>query len=134
MSQLSIHECLIEEICSPHEESALLTQDEALLFSAGDIPSDLLPRILAQLHGKLQVLPKSFRSQDLETKKNGLRTGGCTGSRAAALYSIKFAEKRKFASSAPRRFETDAKKFSGQQCVICHDMRQLSFTGVVRDL
>jgi chromosome segregation ATPase len=134
MSQLSIHETLIGEICSPPKQSALLTQDEALLLSVGDIPSDLLPRDLAQLHAKLQALPKSFRSQDLETKKQMVYTLVIAKGAAQQLFSrIKFGEKRKFASSAPHGFETNAKRLAQQQCVICDDMRQFSFTSV-RDL
>jgi hypothetical protein len=128
LAQLAQQESILGASLAPPKQPAVLSAEEVLLLTSGEIPDDLMPPELADLHQKLRELPKLFRVQELETKREVAYALAHAKTVAQQLSArIRLLEKRKFASSAPRHVKDHAKTLARRQCVICNEMRQFNF-------
>jgi uncharacterized phage infection (PIP) family protein YhgE len=127
-AQVARQESILGDILAPPKQSAVLSAEEVLLLTSGEVPDDLMPPELADLHEKLRELPKIFHVQELEKKREVVDALARAKTVAQQLsVKIRFLEKRKFASSAPRHIQNNAKTLARRQCVICNDMKQFNF-------
>jgi hypothetical protein len=128
LAQLSEHEQFLAELCVPPPYSTLIPPEDLLLLASGDLEQGLLPPAFEEVHNRLRELPKSFPAQDLPTKIEIVETIGVAKAGAQEmLRRIRFLEKRRFASTSPRQFESNARVLAKQQFVLCNDIKQFRF-------
>jgi hypothetical protein len=128
LSQLAEHELLIGELCSSPPHSTIVSAEEALLLGAGDLEEGLLSNDLESVHNRLRQLPKRFASQDLSTKIEIVETLGVAKAAAQEmLRRIRWMDKRRIASIAPRQSDANTRRLAQQQFILCNDIRQFQF-------
>jgi hypothetical protein len=127
-AHLAQQESILGDLLAPPNRPPVLSVKEVLLLASGEIPDGLLPPELADLHEKLRELPKLFRAQELEKKREVVDALALAKTIVQQLSAkIRFLEKRRLGSSAPKQIEDDTKTLARRQCVICNDMSQFSF-------
>lgn len=118
-------ERMLAELCEPPAAVTTLSPEEALILVSNELPENLLTQQQQRIHRRLKKLPKVFSTQDMKTKNDIIRTMIAAKSISQDLISrIRLLEKRKYASSTPKDFESDVKTLASQQIVLTEDMKQ----------
>lgn len=123
--RLEEYEILIGEILAPPPQSNAIFTDNTL---AGDADSALLPEPLNELLKTLQMLPKNFRRQNIETKRAIILSLSAAKSTTSDLNAkIKVLEKEKFLSSTPNRYNNEIKKQNARIIILSNEMNKFNF-------
>ena len=129
MQTLSEYELLLGVILAPPPQTSNLTQEEIAVISSGENDPNILPPILADVLRRLQRMPKKFTKQTLEMKRATVRALFDAKSVTTDLNNkIMMLEKKKFSSSAPRRYEVKIKKLAIQMRIISSEMQKFDFS------
>lgn len=122
-------EALFGQILSPPPLSTYLSQDEALVVISKDVTQETLTPQLFELYQSMVNLPKSFHFQTIDKKREMIKIISDAKYEAVRLLAqIRQFEKKKFASSTPKKVEMDLKKLASQECVIANQIQQFKFT------
>lgn len=107
------------------------TVDEILLTlpdSFHEIFRNYLPRRIFKTVLWLKQLPKHFRKQSIPIKRKTISVFRVASHEASLLKArIAFLERRKFASSSPKRFNTEIHRYEIQLLILGNEMRRFRF-------
>jgi hypothetical protein len=125
LSQLSAYEVLMGHLLSPPPQSTVLSADQSLIIASTGILDECLSDEVFHVHKELQDLPRTFRNQDLATKKRIVRSLAQAKDMCEDLCNeIKTLEKKKRNGG---EIESRMMRLAQQQCLLSHDMLSFRF-------
>lgn len=120
---------LFGQILSAPPISTYLSPDEGLVVISKEVNQEIMPSNLYELYQSLIQLPKSFHFQSMTKKKEIVKVLSEAKFEAIRILSqIKQFEKKKFASSTPKKIELDLKRLASQECILVNQIKQFKFT------
>lgn len=117
--RLSEYELLLGDIARPTPGLSDLSPEDRVLIAASESDPMVLPPPFSKVLAELQRMPKAFRRQGIDNKRQIIRAlFGAEASINDLSAKIKNLEKQKFASSTPRAFEGKIKREMAHRLIL----------------
>lgn len=128
MEKLAEYESLLGDLLTPPPQTTSLTPEEIVLISSSENDPEILPEPYSDILRTMQSLPKDFRKQNLETKREIIHTL-CQAKSATTNIKAKIShiEKQKFSSSTPIKFDSMIHKLSTHLLILSNEMKRFRF-------
>jgi peptidoglycan hydrolase CwlO-like protein len=128
LRKLAEYEILIGDVVAQPPYRPCLSPDEASLLASREADPDVLPPSLGSILRNLQGLPKSFTTLNLGKKREVVKVLSEASAAVTELNAkIRNLEREKFASSTPKKFDTEIKRLSSQMFILSNEIRKFEF-------
>ena len=127
LQKVSDYEILLGEYVKPVPSNC--SPEGALMLAVCDGDASLLPQPHRMVLENLQKLPKDFKKQTLEQKRDTIQLMTIAKNYTRELSKqIKDCEKDMVANKEPERFDSEVKKLAAQHLLISTEMNKFNFT------
>jgi chromosome segregation ATPase len=128
LKKLAEYESLIGDVVGQLPCRPCLTQEEQALLASREVDATIMPPQLEPILANLQSLPKQFAALSLATKRKAVQALSEASAAVTELNAkIRTLEREKFASSTPRKFDSEIRRVSTHMFLLSNEIRKFEF-------